>query len=379
LIVLTLKTSIERLSAAVFDRSRTYFADFSAFAAGLPLHKLLFTTAHWELTISPIMDRLLRLVTLLLGAIFLVLLFISVRLMIEDPFLPSDDNSAIPGKSFQYSFFLPASDNSFFQSVRDGALQAARELDCAVIFHSLSPDNLSFEMASYSGTNGVAVFSYQKNQATVANLEKILKKGIPIVQIEDEVVSSPNTVLIGTSSYDSGKSIAKIAMIAEKPKLNLGLIYSEKNPALRADASLVEIGIKSVMGERLDTLYTEQTTFNPIDAEGVIHELLQRVPAVDIIALTDSNDTLVAIQAIIDLNLVGQVQIIGFGDERTIQDYVDKGVVLGTIVRNPTEIGYRAVAALKEMNTTGNTSAYVNTGINIITDKSAPAGTGGIQ
>jgi ribose transport system substrate-binding protein len=212
----------------------------------------------------------------------------------------------------------------------------------------------------------IAVFSYETNSETAGNLEKILERGVPVVQIENEAVSSPNTVFIGTNGYDSGKSIAKIALGAEKENLNIALIYSEKNPALKADASLVEVGIKSVLEHRLSQLYTVVTTINPIDAEGVIYELLRRVPALDIVALTDSNDTFVAIQAIIDLNLVGRVQIIGFGDDESIKSYIDKGVVLGSIVRNPTEIGYRAVAALHEISKNGNTSAYVNTGVNII-------------
>ena len=251
-------------------------------------------------------------------------------------------------------------------------MEAARTLDCAVIFHTLTSESLSFDMASYAGANGIALFSYENDRRMVGSLAKILKKGVPVVQIENEVVNSPNTVLIGTNSYDSGKSIAKIATSSGKDNLQIALIYSDKNPALKADANLVEVGLKSTLGERLSQLYTRTTTFNPIDAEGVIYELLRKVPAIDIIALTDSNDTLVAIQAIIDLNLVGQVQIIGFGDEETTRTYIEKGVVLGSIVRNPFEIGYRAVAALKEMNTNGNTSAFVDTGINIIMKSTNP-------
>ena len=323
------------------------------------------------------MDRILKFSTPLLGAVFFVLLALSARLMINGRSMLSDQSAESDWKSYEYAFFLPASENSFFSGIRAGAQEAARELDCAVIFHSLAPESLSFEMASYTGVNGVAVFSYETNSETVGNLEKILERGVPVVQIENEAVSSPNTVFIGTNGYDSGKSIAKIALGAEKESLNIALIYSEKNPALKADASLVEVGIKSVLGHRLSQLYTVLTTINPIDAEGVIYELLRRVPALDIIALTDSNDTFVAIQAIIDLNLVGRVQIIGFGDDESIKSYIDKGVVLGSIVRNPTEIGYRAVAALQEISKNGNTSAYVNTGVNIIVRGPAASAGGG--
>lgn len=315
---------------------------------------------------------MLRFVTPLLGLIFLALVVVCVQTMVGDRLLMSGHAEESATKSYQYTFFLPAADNSYFRSLKAGALEAAKDMDCAVIFHSLAPDSLSFEMAAYSGANGVALFSYQKDAATVENIERLLKKGVPVVQIENEVVSSPNTVLIGTNSYDTGKSIAKIATNAEKTGLNIALIYSDKNPSLKADGSLLEVGVKSVLGKRLARLYTETTTFNPIDAEGVIYELLRRVPALDIVALTDPNDTLVAIQAIIDLNLVGRVQIIGFGDDETIKQYVENGVVLGSIVRNPIEIGYRAVAALTEINAKGNTSAYVNTGVTIITAKATP-------
>jgi len=318
------------------------------------------------------MNKLFRLVTPLLGLLFLTLLVISVRTMVSDPLMLSGRTATLDRKSSQYAFFLPASDNAFFGKLKQGAMEAARTLDCAVIFHTLTSESLSFDMASYAGANGIALFSYENDRRMVGSLAKILKKGVPVVQIENEVVNSPNTVLIGTNSYDSGKSIAKIATSSGKDNLQIALIYSDKNPALKADANLVEVGLKSTLGERLSQLYTRTTTFNPIDAEGVIYELLRKVPAIDIIALTDSNDTLVAIQAIIDLNLVGQVQIIGFGDEETTRTYIEKGVVLGSIVRNPFEIGYRAVAALKEMNTNGNTSAFVDTGINIIMKSTNP-------
>lgn len=323
------------------------------------------------------MNRVLRFSTVVLGAVFLLLLFVSIRTMVINGVLLSEPNGAFDKKSFQYAFFLPSSDNSFLTGIKSGALEAAQAMNCAVIFHTLSPNSLSFEMAAYTGVNGVAVFSYEKNDRMAANLAKLQNRGIPIVQIENEVVTSPNSVLIGTNSYDSGKGIAKIAATSERSSLNLALIYSEKNPALRDDANLVEIGVKSVLGNRLARLYTEQTTFNPLDAEAVIYELLRRVPAIDIVALTDSNDTLVTIQAIIDLNLVGRVQIVGFGDEETITEYIDKRVVLGSIARNPNEIGYRAVMALTELNTRGNTSAYVNTGVHILTGKTEPRpGTG---
>ncbi|MBN2511136.1 MAG: substrate-binding domain-containing protein [Spirochaetales bacterium] len=315
------------------------------------------------------MGKYLKFLTLFLGLVFIGFFIVSVRLLILNPLLLSADQPGDPSraKSFHYAFFMPSSDYSFFNSLKAGALDASDAMDCAVNFNSINEDMLSFEMASFSGIDGIAVFVYDNSPAVLSELEEISRLGIPIVQIENEAIIGSNAFFIGTNSFDSGKSIGRIALFAEKNAVHIALIYSEKNPGLMSDANLVEIGLKTTMGDRLRELSTGRTSLNPIDAERVVYDLLLRNPDTDIIVLSDMNDTLVAIQAIIDLNLVGQIQIIGFGEDETIREYIRKGVVLGSIVRNPYRIGYSAVMALKEISTIGYTSAYIDTGINILT------------
>ena len=315
------------------------------------------------------MGRLLKFLTPFLGMVFIIFFIISVRLLILNPILLTGNkaDNLSKAKSYHYAFFLPSSDYAFFNNLRSGALDASDAMDCAVSFNSIDKDSLSFEMASFSGIDGMAVFVYDNSEKVLAELQDISNNGIPIVQIENEAIMGSNAFFIGTNSFDSGKSIGRIALNSDKPRLKISLIYSEKNPGLMSDANLVEIGLKTTMNDRLNQLYIGKTSLNPIDAERVVYDLLQKKPDTDIIVLTDMNDTLVAIQAIIDLNLVGQIQIIGFGEDETIREYIKKGVVLGSIVRNPYRIGYSAVMALKEISTIGYTSAYIDTGINILT------------
>ena len=305
----------------------------------------------------------------MLGVIFFLLISFTINTLVTNPFraagnVPETQKEA---KAHHYTFFLPSSDYSFFNNLKQGALDASEAMDCAVLFTSINDDPVSFDMASYTGIDGAAVFMYDKNDDMIGRLQAITDHGIPIVQIENQVIMGPNAFLIGTNSFDSGKSIGRIALNADKDKLKIGLIYSEKNPGLMSDANLLEIGLKSTIGDRLDALYIDETKLNPIGAERIVYDLIQIHPKLDIIVLTDISDTLVTIQAIIDLNLVGRIQIIGFGDDQTIREYIRKGVVLGSIVRNPYRIGYSAVMALKEISTIGYTSAYIDTGINIIT------------
>ncbi len=287
--------------------------------------------------------------------------------MLQSPFLSEESTESTEELKFHYAFFLPAEDNSFFSRLREGAIAAASSIDCAVTFHPIDSNPLSFEMARFSGFDGFGLYLYEEDEKKLQFLSEIVKEKIPIVQIENEVIQDPGSFFIGTNNFDIGKGIGQLALETGLDNFSMVLIYSKKNPGVMSDRNLVEMGIKSVLKEKLSDLKTEETSLNPLDAGMLAYDLLSKEPAIDFIVLTDPNDTLVTVQTIIDMNLVGMVQIIGFGEHETIKAYIEKGVILGSIIRNPYQIGFSAVIALKEISLNGYTSAYVDTGITILT------------
>lgn len=289
--------------------------------------------------------------------------------MVKTPFFSKKDADTKKELKYHYAFFLPAADHSFFSKVREGAVKAAKSMDCAITFHSIDSDPISFEMARFSGFDGFGLYLYQKDEKKLKILSELIKEGLPVVQIENEVIKSPDSLFIGTNNFNVGKDIGQLAKSTQMDTMKITLVYSKKNPGLKSDENLIEMGIKSVLGSRLSELRTEETSLNPLDAEMLVYKLLKTDPSIDIIVLTDPNDTLVTVQAIIDMNLVGMVKIIGFGDQKTIKSYINKGVLLGSIVRNPYRIGYSTVLALKEISTNGYTSAYVDTGVTILSGR----------
>jgi len=289
--------------------------------------------------------------------------------MIQAPFLSGKADDTAKEVKYHYAFFLPAADHSFFSKVKEGAIDAGKSLDCAITFHSIDSDPVSFEMAHLSGFDGLGLYLYDKDDKKLKILGDIVNEGIPVVQIENEVLQGSNSFFIGTNNFNVGKAIGQIAKNTDLDSMKMVLVYSKKNPGLKSDDNLIEMGIKTVLGGSLVELRTEETSLNLLDAEMLAYKLLKTNPSIDIIVLTDPNDTLVTVQAIIDMNLVGMVKIIGFGEHETIKAYIDKGVVLGSIVRNPYRIGYSTVLALKELSLNGYTSAYVDTGITVITGR----------
>ena len=312
------------------------------------------------------MNKIIKILALLFGISFIALLFFSVRLLLQSPFVSDNNANAAEEMKYHYAFFLPAEDSSFFSKLKEGAIAAASTRDCAISFHSIDSDPLSFEMARYSGFDGFGLYLYEKDRSKLQYLSEILGEGIPVVQIENEIIQGTDSFFIGTNNFDVGKGIGQLALDAGIEKINMVLVYSRKSPGVMSDRNLVEMGLKTVLGDKLSGLSTEVTSLNPLDTGMLVYDLLKKDPLIDIIILTDQNDTLMTVQTIIDLNLVGKVRIIGFGENETIKSYIEKGVLLGSIVRNPYRIGFSTVMALKELSTNGYTSAYADTGITIL-------------
>jgi ribose transport system substrate-binding protein len=321
-------------------------------------------------------NKFLKFLTPLFALSFLVLLILNVKLMLSGPFF-SGGKVAEATRSSHFAFFLPEADYSFFKDLKKGAIDAAQVMDCSISFHPIDMDPLSLEMARYTGIDGLAVYPYQKDDKLLSSLTKIYDLGIPIVQIENQVLNKPKSVFIGTNSFDFGKAIGRLTLLSENKNLNIALVYSDKNPGLMADESLLEMGIKSILGKRISVLRSFRTSQNPLDAEKLAYKLIQSKDSFNLFVFTDTNDTLVAVQAIIDMNLVGSAQIIGFGNDSAIKGYIDKGVILGSIVRDPYHIGFNAVLALAEIKKSGYTSAYVDTGISILDKAGGSSGTFG--
>jgi ribose transport system substrate-binding protein len=134
-----------------------------------------------------------------------------------------------------------------------------------------------------------------------------------------------------------------------------------------ADRELIELGMKNELQES-GQFYLErfETSLNPLDAEALIYRIIKQNPEINYVIFTDSNDTIAAAQALIDMNMVGRIQLIGFGNEQSIREYIRKGVISASVVINPEKIGYQAVKSLIELSQSGFTSAAVDTGVEIV-------------
>jgi ribose transport system substrate-binding protein len=271
-------------------------------------------------------------------------------------------------RTFHIAVFLPDQATRFFQELRRGVESVAARYDVAVSFHPIGAGVPEFRYARYSGIDGAIIYPYVPESEMRRRLEELEEAAIPVVLVEQDVADDWPWTFVGTNNFEMGRRIG--SRLAERPDHEqIVVVYSDKAPAVAAEKELIELGMTSAMGASLTAPITRrQTGINPLDAEALTYQLLRTQHANPITALvfTDTDDTLAALQAIINLNLVGEVQVVGSGMTDAITDYLDRGVLDATIAVNPQRIGIESVRVLSELIRTGNAPSYVDTGVEVV-------------
>jgi len=299
---------------------------------------------------------------------------LSASLMLLRGLLSQGDTA--PGSArFHLALFVPRDGGSFFETLAEGALQAAAENDAALSIHYLGPDSLSLEFASLLGADGIAVCPGGSEVEERVGLESISAAGLPLVLINRSVPSDLPRPFVGVNNYDWGKRAGSFVESSLRRPGTLAVIYSDKAPSVLAERELFEMGLNQALGEgrasRLGgsaetPIASWKTGLNPQDAEHIVYEIVHGTPDLSGVIFTDEHDTVAGCQALIDLNLVGRISIVGAGSQKAIEDYVRKGIMAGSVVVDPSVIGQTAINSLVELCATGYTSNSVDTGISVI-------------
>jgi ribose transport system substrate-binding protein len=289
-----------------------------------------------------------------------------------------------PALVYHFSLYLPDNRNSFFDGIIRGAERAAAEIDSAVSVHSIDPGKNELETASSTGVDGVIICPYLDDVLARRQLEKLRENQIPVVLINHNIPSDQPFPFIGTNNFDMGRRIGLIPLSLSAEPVRLAVVYSDKAPGIYAERELVEMGISNALGNQLSgPIMQFRTNLNPLDAEALLVRLFRDTGqgtagvsaevsgaeglAINTIVFTDPADTIAAAQTLVDMNLVGRIQIIGFGADPGITESIRKGIISCSVVINSERIGYEAVHSLAALRTTGYTSTSIDTGIDIIT------------
>lgn len=270
-----------------------------------------------------------------------------------------------------FSLFVPNNRNDALESLIGGAKDIANTLGVALSIHPLDTRATSLHMARWTKINGVIIFSDGDENLILSKIEALRASKIPVVLINHNIHSERPWPFVGTNNFDLGKKASSLINKEMNSELCIAVLYTDKNPAVRSERELVEMGIFSGLNGISSTIIPSgRIAINPRDAENRVYELVRNNPKLHVIIFTDPEDTLAGTQALVDLNLVGRVQIIGYGDTPEIREYIRKGIINGSLSTNARLTGEQAILSLLELYKSGYTSNSVDIGIDILTRES---------
>ncbi|MBR4627119.1 MAG: substrate-binding domain-containing protein [Ruminococcus sp.] len=320
-------------------------------------------------------------------------------------------------------------DISFWHSVQDGAEKAGEELGVKVIYNEGADKdypagdtdyNTQKDYIDYAIKEGVDAIVIAPNSLEELNdsFAKAEEKGIKIININSRATYSGVLSCISSSDTDGGAVAARhaadavlgskkirtamaqvanatpeegIAAVKKLGKGAVGLIGHtgdtannridgfKAETAVQIQAQMADDGIdldkSGLTTQEIAAMFSKffvggENRCGTIDeAYDETKRLLNESPNIVCLFATNTNTTLGACKAVQELGLQETVHIIGFNADSAELDYLRTGVLGGTVVQNPYNMGYFGVRyALKACEDDG-IPYSLDTGVTYVTQK----------
>lgn len=200
------------------------------------------------------------------------------------------------------------------------------------------------------------------------SVEAAHKKGIPVFVIDSAVNSERTVSFIATDNFEAGKKAGRLVL----NELNSGRINKIAiiSP-VQGSASLMERerGVKEVLTKsgKIEIIGTYYSDDSREKAYEIARALIQNEPDLAGIVTTNEPSAVAVGQAIKDLGAKGRVKLIGFDSSIDEVKFIEEGVMQGTVVQRPFNMGYLTVKVAVEYLTGKEVPAHIDTGSVVIT------------
>ncbi len=212
--------------------------------------------------------------------------------------------------------------------------------------------------------DGIIVYP-DKSSGLEAAITRALETEIPVVTILRDLADSGRISYIGVSNYQMGELYGgQILSLLDKGENDVCLLTDsgdQENETQLLYTQIVQAVLNGAPSGKTMNLRTEridsQTNF---DAEEVIRNILLGKDAPDILICQDIVQTECAIQALIEYNLVGRVQVIGYYVTDTVIGALRQELIPVTMTIDTRILGEYCAQALNEYLELGRVSNYYN-------------------
>ena len=331
------------------------------------------------------------------GFLFLSLLLTAIAMILLLVFYQSYMNSFREDKVQQvydsyYVMIAPDRKSDFMQAVYKGAFERGKKDN---IYVDILGDDLPEDYTKYdlmriaidSGVDGIIIDADESEEMT-GLLVEASRANIPVVTLLDDNTQATRCSFVGIGGYDVGREYGlqvsdiikalrrEYFMTAEDAKeediatIDVAVLVNSFEPS--TGQNIIISGIRETIeqteqtGSKANVILVPVDNSNAFSVEESIRDLFINGEVPRIIVCLDELSTVCVYQAVIDYNVVGEVNILGYYDSDTIINAINRGAVYCTVSVDTAQLGEYCVSALEEYNDFGATSQYFTADVTLI-------------
>lgn len=230
------------------------------------------------------------------------------------------------------AFFTKNQTNPFFQVVRLGANDAARQMG-ATLTHYIptKPDSIPEQLSQIDDViikkPNAVVFTPVDYKAMGAGVQKMNAAGIPVVNVTDKSESGKFVAFVGSSDYELGLVTGRYLLKTLGGKGNVVILEGVKGSLVSADRVR---GFNDALKEfpQVRLLASQPGNFQRLQGLQVMENLMQTHPQIDgVMAANDAMGT-GAIEALEGANR--KAQVVGVNGTKEAVDAIKAGKMLAS-------------------------------------------------
>jgi len=227
--------------------------------------------------------------------------------------------------------------NPFFQNVRVGAENAAKQLGAKVIqYVPTKPDSIPEQMSQVEDVivkkPDAIVFTPVDYKALIPSVEKMNAAGIPVVNVTDHMAGGKLVSYVGIDDYKVGLATGQALMKALGGKGNVVIIEGVKGSLSNQDRTRgLTDSLKSYPNVKL--LATQPGNFQRLNALQVMENMMQSFPQIDGVMAANDAMAIGAIEALEAANR--KAIVVGINGTKEAVDAVKAGKLLASGQADP--------------------------------------------
>ncbi|MFZ2636674.1 MAG: substrate-binding domain-containing protein [Rectinemataceae bacterium] len=286
------------------------------------------------------------------------------------------DPEAAETARFHVIVVIPDTGDSFFDGLLEGISDSASEADAAVqVFRYPGPSAAEaeryFEIALRAKADGLIMY-VTRDEDVDARAARAAREGVTFIPVGANAPGRSIPGFIGSDPFLQGFEGGKLICARLGAQARIGVILpasetgtAEEEPLYRG----VEAAVRAFPGASIEIAAWERPGVLAGEEAAVL--ILQSRRTVNALFCSSSRSTMGAAQVVVDMNKVGEILIVGADETAEIGRYIDKGVVVASIVRDSRRIGREAVRAFSLAKESGQPPIPVEVGFFVKTAKGA--------